>query len=239
MGVDEDRFCRFLNGDDAAFCALLGDYQGRVYAIITRRGGFRGDEVEDLFQEVWLRVIKHASTFDPQTCFRAWLYAIVRNACVDYIRATVRREQHVRELIPIGGDDSADDGADPLEQFPDAGPSPYASSLRNQFREALVDCRERMGEDRLGATIKLYAAGLPQREMAEQLGVSLGTVNTWFHQACDRLRRCLERKGWTGLDNEEVMDGGGMSETERALGRLPLGHRLDGRRCLKNHPQKR
>ena len=208
MGLDEERLSQFLAGDEEAFGTLLSDYQGRVFAIILRRGGCRGEEAEDLFQEVWRRVIEHGGAFDPQTSFRPWLYTIIRNVCADHLRRRQRLTRRVRELLPIGGDGEPDGGPDPLEQLPDRGPGPLQPLLHNQLQDALAECRDRLGEETLRATIGLFIADLSQREMAQRLGVSLGTANSWFHQACAQLRRCLERKGWSGLEAESIWAGG-------------------------------
>jgi RNA polymerase sigma-70 factor, ECF subfamily len=206
MGADEDRLGQFLAGDEKVFDSLLHDYQALVFAIIMRRSGCRGEEAEDLFQEVWRRVIEHGASFDLNTSFRAWLYAITRNVCADYHRAGARAPLRASELGSAGGDDQ-DDGPDFMTRIPDEGPGPIAPLLRNDLREALAQCRARISDEDLEMTVRLYVEGKTQREMANALGKSLGTVNAWFHQACAQLRRCLERKGWEGMDAEDGADG--------------------------------
>ena len=73
------------NGDKDAFKVLIQRYQSKVFQIAYR---FCGDKetAEDLTQDVFLNVYKHAPFYKPKAKFYTWLYQIVVNRCINYLK---------------------------------------------------------------------------------------------------------------------------------------------------------
>ena len=108
---DEDLMLAYAAGDAAAFDALYARHKGGVYRYLLRHCGHAG-VADELFQDVWMNVIRARASYVPSAKFTTWLYRIAHNRLIDHWRAT----GHV-ELVTAGPDDDADD---PLDAIPAA-----------------------------------------------------------------------------------------------------------------------
>lgn len=91
------RACR--NGDAEACAALVKKYAALIYSVPLHNFGMSQDDAEDIYQICYMKVLNRARQFRGQARFSAWLRTVVRNICVDCIRAqkpTVSLDQ-VRE----------------------------------------------------------------------------------------------------------------------------------------------
>ncbi len=84
MATDEQLVARLADGDQAALAELLCRYERPLSHFLHRYLG--GRDVEDLYQETWLRVFRHAARFDPGKRFSTWLFQIAINLCRDWHR---------------------------------------------------------------------------------------------------------------------------------------------------------
>ena len=83
---DEQLMLAYARGDAGAFEALYGRHKGPLYRFVLRSVKGRG-EAEELFQDIWTRVIEAAGRYAPQAKFATWLYTIAHNRLVDHWRA--------------------------------------------------------------------------------------------------------------------------------------------------------
>src|SRR5213596_3547652 len=170
--TDGELIVRAGDGDRGAFEVLYRRYARPVFALALRRLGDRG-RAEDAVQETFASVWRSASSYRPDRGPGApWLYAVARNAIVDRARS--------RTEIP----------ADiPDEPTADAGPADQAEQNWVAWRvhRSLEELPERERE-----VISLaYWSGLSQSEVAEFLGIPLGTVKTRTRAALMRLSELL------------------------------------------------
>ena len=170
--TDGELIQRAADGDRSAFELLYQRYARPVFGLALRRLGDRG-RAEDAVQETFASIWRSAGTYRPDRGPGApWLYAVARNAIVD--RARNRTE------IP----------ADiPDEPAHEAGPAEQAEQGWVSWRvhRALEELNERERE-----VISLaYWSGLSQSEVAEFLGIPLGTVKTRTRAALARLAEIL------------------------------------------------
>jgi RNA polymerase sigma-70 factor (ECF subfamily) len=160
-------------GDGAALEELYARYARPVLGLALRRLGDRG-RAEDAVQETFVSVWRAAKTYRPERGPGApWLYAVARNAIVDRSRA--------RSETPVEAPD---------EPSADLGPDVSAEESWTRWRvhRALEELPERERE-----VIELaYWRGLSQSEVAESLGLPLGTVKTRTRSALQRLATLLE-----------------------------------------------
>jgi RNA polymerase sigma-70 factor, ECF subfamily len=164
---------RVGDGDRAAFDVLYRRFVRPVFALALRRLGDRG-RAEDATQETFASVWRSASSYDPSRGPGApWLYAVARNAIVDRTRA--------RSDTPM---------EPPDEPSADAGPDERAerSWLRFRVHGALQELPE---QERVLLELA-YWGGLSQSEIADFLGIPLGTVKTRTRAALGRLADELE-----------------------------------------------
>jgi len=176
---DEDLMLSYAAGDAAAFEALYARHKGGVYRYLVRHCGNAGT-ADELFQDVWMNVIRVRASYTPTAKFTTWLYRIAHNRLIDHWRATGRVE-----LVSAG----VDDDDDPLDAIP--GP-------RNDEPDVRAGARE------IGARIKQALAALPaaQREafllhqegglelseIAELTGAGIETVKSRIRYAQAKLR---------------------------------------------------
>ena len=107
---DEDLMQAYAAGDAAAFDALYARHKGGVYRYLVRHCGNAGT-ADELFQDVWMSVIRVRASYEPAAKFTTWLYRIAHNRLVDHWRATGRAE-----FVSA----CADDDDDPLDAIPGA-----------------------------------------------------------------------------------------------------------------------
>src|SRR4030095_6432676 len=77
---------RLRTGDPAAFDAVHEAFNGRLYNFLARLS-HRRDVAEDLLEETWLRLVKHARRLRPDTRLGPWLFTVARNLHVSYVRS--------------------------------------------------------------------------------------------------------------------------------------------------------
>lgn len=172
--VDEQRLAeRAIQGDRAAFTALVRQHQHAVYRLCLRYGA---EEAQDLAQETFMRAFIHRERFDPARPVLPWLLTIARRLCID----------RVRKHKPVLADD--DRPLDPAEHRPDAEQSLATREQLGQLKQA----HSKLADGPREAVALYHWEGLSYDEIAKILGVPLGTVMTWLHRGRAQLRKALE-----------------------------------------------
>ena len=169
---DAELIQRAADGDRSAFEQLYQRYARPVFGLALRRLGDRG-RAEDAVQETFASIWRSAGSYRPDRGPGApWLYAVARNAIVDRARA--------RTDLPAEIPDSADH---------EAGPSDQAEQSWVSWRvhRALEELPERERE----VIALAYWSGLSQSEVADFLGIPLGTVKTRTRAALSHLADIL------------------------------------------------
>ena len=189
MRSDDDLIGAFKAGDGPAMEALFGRYRKPVFAWLLRRAPDR-DEAEDLYQEVWLKVVRGIDGYSAGG-FKAWLWRIVRNTATD--RARKRMAEPVLDE-PMSGEEDAEAR---VEQVADGAVVSALVRMEAAERQAFL----RRAVDGLSARLKevvlLRIHGeLEFREIALVLGLPLGTVLGRMNLAVRKLREAAgELKG--------------------------------------------
>jgi RNA polymerase sigma-70 factor (ECF subfamily) len=171
--TDGELIIRAADGDRGAFEVLYRRYSRPVFGLALRRLGDRG-RAEDAVQETFASIWRAARSYRPERGPGApWLYAVARNAITDRGRA--------RTEPPIDV---------PEEQSPDAGPPERAESAWTAWR--VHRALEELSTNERTVIELAYWSGLSQSEVAEYLGIPLGTVKTRTRAALARLADLLE-----------------------------------------------
>lgn len=173
--TDGELIERVADGDGPAFEELYRRYARAVLGLALRRLGDRG-RAEDAAQDVFVAIWRSARTYDPGRGTGApWLYAVARNAITDGLR---RSPEPTAEL-----EDGPGEGPDPAEHAESA----WVAWRVHRALEVLPP-HER-------PVIELaYWRGLSQSEIADTLGIPLGTVKTRTRSALARLADALEEE---------------------------------------------
>lgn len=165
MESDEDLAGRVAAGDDRALAELLRRYEHGLSQFLFRRTA--GRDVEDLYQETWMRVVRHAERFDRDRKFSTWLFQIAVNLCRDWQR------RPPPEAVPV---DERSEGAG-IERI-----------------EAEIDAArllDHLSEEQRDVVILRYYHDLRESDVAEILGVPKGTVKSRMHAAMQTLAGVL------------------------------------------------
>jgi RNA polymerase sigma-70 factor (ECF subfamily) len=120
--ADEDLMLDYAAGDAAAFDTLYERHKGGVYRYLVRQCGNAGT-ADELFQDVWMNVIRSRATYVPSAKFTTWLYRIAHHRLIDHWR----QAGHVA-LVSAGPDDDADDPLDALSAAADDEPEARATT---------------------------------------------------------------------------------------------------------------
>src|SRR5258708_40162393 len=86
VSSDEELMLAYAGGDAGAFEALYAKHKGAVFRFVLRSVKARG-EAEELFQDVWMKVIEARGRYTPRAKFTTWLYTIAHHRLVDHRRA--------------------------------------------------------------------------------------------------------------------------------------------------------
>src|SRR5512147_1350566 len=91
---------RLRRGDPAAFDAVHEAFNGRLYNFLARLSN-RRDVAEDLLEETWLRLVKHARRLRPDTRLAPWLFTVARNLYASYCRSRLLEDSHAAGVLAL------------------------------------------------------------------------------------------------------------------------------------------
>lgn len=173
-------------GERAAFADLFARHHARVFRAAYLVIG-SADAADDIVQLVFLELFTALRTFDPRRPFVPWLYRIVHNVSIDFLK----RERFRQRTVPLAN------------TVPSTAVDIGRAELRSDVRPAL----ELLSDEHREALVLRYYVGLPEREMATVLGVQPGTVKSRLHRALLALREALGPGNVSGPPR----DGGGLA----------------------------
>ncbi len=174
-GDDVELVQRMRVGDADALRSIVERYQDRIFALIF---GIVRDrhEVEDVAQEVFLKVFRRIHAFDGRSRFYTWLYRVAANSAKDHVKKRSRRPS-------VALDDNAG--------IPSMLRSPAENAERSELRLAVRAAINTLpGRYREVLTLR-EIEGLTYNEIAAILRVSMGTVESRLHRARARLKQVL------------------------------------------------
>ena len=172
---------RLRGGDAAAFDAIHEAFNVRIFTFLLRLSR-RRDVAEDLLEETWLRLVKHARRLRPETRIGPWLFTVARNLHVSYLRARVVEESAMAGLMSLWP--SSVSGSSPFE---DAA----AGELERRIERALAGLPAPSREVLLLITV----AGLDHAEAAAVCGITPEAFRQRVSRARATLARALDEHG--------------------------------------------
>jgi len=178
---------RALDGDDAAFAVLVHRYERGLYNLAYRM--VRDAELaRDLTQDIFIRVHRSLSKYDPVYPFTSWIYRVASNLCID----TIRKKK--LPTISLDAPISVGDGESVQRDLPDPGTDPHADLEATDRGRILSEALGQLPEPQRLVLLLRHQRDLSYEEIALSLDVPLGTVKARIHRAREALRRILERE---------------------------------------------
>ena len=173
------------NGDIAAFETLVIRHQDRIYGVIHRLVGDL-ETARDLTQETFLKAWRGISGFQGRSGFYTWLFRIARNAVTSAGRYSAARPRVSTSL----GAASADDGSPGMEPV-DPRENPQELSLREERRELVLRAIADLPREFREIVVLRDMDDRSYEDIAELLGIAIGTVRSRLHRARTELKQRL------------------------------------------------
>jgi RNA polymerase sigma-70 factor (ECF subfamily) len=174
-------------GDQAAFEELVRQYDQPVLRLALHLTGSE-QEAQDIYQEAFLKVYRNLSSFRFECSFYTWIYRIVSNLCMDYLR-----RKQVRKEDPSVRTSSDGEEFDLLEQVPDerSGASPEQDLVRRELGKRIARALTKLSlRERMVFEMKHYQ-GLKLRTIGEALNTTEETAKNTLFRATQKLRAAL------------------------------------------------
>ena len=187
--TDDELMAAFIVGDSTAMETLFLRYRQSVYSWLLRMTG-DVTEAEDIYQDVWLKVIRHAADYRSGS-FRAWLWQIVRN------KATDRMRKMSPSLIldsPISAEGESEETI--VDQLSDDRAADALMQIEEVERQRVVcEAIEALPMAQREVVLLRINGELSFKEIADMLAAPMGTVLARMHKAVKSLKDTLAKKG--------------------------------------------
>lgn len=199
VNTETQRIARGLRQRDISLLRdLVEQYQFRLVRYLIYLLG-RRDSVDDLVQETWLRVLERGSSYNGNSRFEPWLFAIARNLTLDHLRK--------RRIFSLDSD--SDDSGEPFSSHsPDHDrkprslashdPSPFELAARTEDAQRLAHTLDTLEPIYREALVLRFQEDLSLQEMAAVIGVPLTTVSSRIYRGLATLRTQMEAEEHAG-----------------------------------------
>ncbi|HXS75953.1 MAG TPA: RNA polymerase sigma factor [Terracidiphilus sp.] len=165
---------------------LIMRFQHRLLRYLLFLTGNR-EQAEDLFQEVWMRVLTRGTQFNGKSRFETWLFTIARNLVIDQRRK--RTMSSLDELFEAGGEDDR-----PLAfEVPDHEPGPFDRMSNVEDREQIAAALLQLDTLYREVLVLRFHEGLSLEEIAKVTRAPLSTVKSRLYRGMASIKPRLER----------------------------------------------
>jgi RNA polymerase sigma-70 factor, ECF subfamily len=179
---DATLMLRYRDGDARAFELLYERHKGPLYRYLQRMCG-RREVADDLFQEVWSKVIASRSRYEVRAQFNTFLFRIAHNCAVDYFRRSGRPHESAAQDV----DEIAEEIGAAEHERPDAALS--EAQVRSDFRRALAE----LPPEQRDVFVLYEESGLTLEEIGRITGVAMETAKSRLRYAVAKLRTALRQ----------------------------------------------
>ena len=203
--TDEQLIANHLNGDTEAFSLLVGRYETELYRYLVSFTG-QPSVAEEAFQEAFLQVHLVAERFEQTRKFRPWLYTIAVNKARDILRARGRRPS-----VQITSVDDESSESDLWAHLVREEDTPETLYEQKELRELVHTVIGQMSENLREILLLAYFKQLQYKEIAEVVGVPLGTVKSRLHAAVKLFSKLYMKTTSNDRDDSEALGDSGAS----------------------------
>jgi RNA polymerase sigma-70 factor, ECF subfamily len=177
---DEQLMLRYGEGDVRAFEVLYGRHRGGVFRYVRRQIGLRS-AAEEVFQEIWIRIVGARSRYRVEARFATFLYHVAHNCVIDHFRG-----RPPLQLISLD-----EDPEESLEIAASVHDQPERAAMARQSARALLQALATLPVEQREAFLLQQEGGLSLDEIAEVTGTGRETVKSRLRYALARLRESM------------------------------------------------
>lgn len=182
---DETLMLAYRDGDAAAFDVLYQRHRQRLFHFLVRKSGSR-ETGEELYQEAWLRLIRHHRDYQPSARFTTWLFTLAHSCLMDHFRKQGRIGRH-------------EEAVDELPEAPTCAlQEPPAQLESMQAAQQFRLCLDGLPMEQREVFLLREEGDFTLADIAAITGQGLEAVKSRLRYALKKLRRCL------GLDEAGV-----------------------------------
>jgi RNA polymerase sigma-70 factor (ECF subfamily) len=185
--TDQEIVVLARGGEEAAYRELVRRYERPLFSLLYRMVRDR-ELAEDLAQETFVKALNAIESYRPEYKFSSWIFKIANNAAIDHLR---RRELDTLSLEGSPHAETPEAIEATVLQIGDRQESPLdeveARELGGEIEAAIAKLRP----EYRSCILLRHVEGRAYEEIAEILGLPLGTVKTYIHRARNELRREL------------------------------------------------
>ena len=176
--TDEELMMSYGAGNADAFDVLYQRYKAPLYRFVLRQCGSQA--VDELFQDIWLKVINARSHYQVTASFKTWIYHLARNRIID-----LYRRNNIRP---------ADNNADELDSLASTSIAQPEVHLQTQNQyQVLLNAIAELPADQKEAFLLREEAGLSVEQIAGTCGINVETAKSRLRYAVSKLRHKLEQ----------------------------------------------
>ncbi len=182
---DEDLMERYRDGDAGAFDILYGRHKGGVYRFMLRQCSDRG-VAEELFQDVWMNLIRARASYTVTAKFTTWLYRLAHNRLIDHYRA-----RSGGAALSFDAEDGPALDVIPAPRGDDPAVSVDIKQQAGRLLQLIADLPEAQRE----AFLLQQESGMSVEDIAQATGVNRETAKSRLRYALARLRAGMKEAG--------------------------------------------
>ncbi len=195
---DEDLMAAYKAGEVTAYRVLVERHHGPVYRFCLR--ALRSPEAAaDATQEVFLRVVKNAPSWERKAKFTTWLYTMARNWCIDEARkGRFRKTESLNEPVGTGhsGGSDGESGQERQDRIATELPAPDRAVDNRRLRAVLDAAIAELPDEQREVFLLREHGGLQFRDIGELTGVGENTVKSRMRYALVFLQKRLQAAGF-------------------------------------------
>lgn len=193
---DADLLERYAAGDEDAFAQIIARYKDGLYAFL-RRFLNQQDLLEDVFQETFLQLFSSRDSFDTSRALRPWLFTIAINKARDALRKQQRTAATSLGTLSEPAEMSISDAVNTLTSYET---TPYDEIEKSETAERVRQVIATLPENLREILVLGYFEQFSYKQMAEMLGIPIGTVKSRLHTAVVQFTKKWQAANRSRLD---------------------------------------
>ena len=178
---------RLKANEDAAYDELVRTYSGPIYHVAYRMTGDAA-EASDAVQDIFLKIFRNIGGFKGEAALKTWIFKIAFSEILNRLRWWKRRHRYATLSL-----DESPNGNTPGDGVADAGPTPEEVLQAKEREDAIQQALRRLSHEHRSIIVLRDIEGFSYAEIADVLGISMGTVKSRLARARADLKKSLMR----------------------------------------------